>query len=114
MCSSTDEPCHGMRTRTGPRLDIGQNGLKRTKSTKPRESARTHRGVRLPSVKEFADRQLQILKHDNLDPGSCNEYTERKCGLSRARWKALEDWRKWIERGGLSKKPALRKAGPSA
>jgi len=55
-----------------------------------------------PSVKDFADRQLKLFTY-NLDPGACVESTDWKCGLARARWQWLADWREWILSGGLTR-----------
>ena len=59
------------------------------------------KGLPLPSVKEFANRQLQLFNYD-LDPGNCNAATNWKCQPAKDRWTWLSTWRQWIIGGGLT------------
>jgi hypothetical protein len=56
-----------------------------------------------PSIKYFANRQLQLFAYD-LDPAGCDDTKDWKCALSAERWAWLATWRQWIIGGGLTNK----------
>lgn len=54
-----------------------------------------------PSIKYFANRQLQLFAYD-LDPADSKNTNNWKYSLSVERWAWLEIWRQWIISGGLT------------